>query len=102
MYKNNNRIEWERVASGVTTTVSEITEDTNVTLVAGQNRHLNCTNSPTISVEIADDNAYHIQINGSCALALTGVSWGGDAITAITTNAEISILNGIAIGVLYE
>jgi len=102
MYKNNNRIEWERVASGVTTTVSEITEDTTVTLVAGQNRYLNCTNSPTISVEIADNNIYHIQINGSCTLALTGVSWGGDEITDITAKAEISILNGIAIGVLYE
>lgn len=102
MYKNNNRIEWERIASGVTTTVSEITENTNVTLVAGQNRYLNCTNSPTISVEITDNNIYHLQINGSCTLALTGVSWGGDAITAITTKAEISILNGIAVGVLYE
>lgn len=103
MYKNNNRIEWERVASGVTTTVSEITENTNVTLVAGQNRYLNCTNSPTILIEIADNNIYHLQINGSCTLALTGVSWGGgDEITAITTKAEISILNGIAVGVLYE
>lgn len=92
----------ELVASGVTTTVSEITEDTTVTLVAGQNRYLNCTNAPTISVEIADNNIYHLQINGSCTLALTGVSWGGDAITAITTYAEISILNGIAVGVLYE
>lgn len=88
--------------SGVTTTVSEITEDTNVTLVAGQNRYLNCTNSPTISVEIADNNIYHLQINGSCTINLTGVSWGGDAITAITTKAEISILNNIAVGVLYE
>jgi hypothetical protein len=102
MYKAGNQIEWERVDSGVTTTVSEITENTNVTLVAGQNRYMNCTNSPTISVEIADNNIYHIQINGSCTLALTGVSWGGDAITAITTKAEISILNGIAVGVLYE
>lgn len=102
MYKNGNQIEWEYVGSGVTTTVSEITEDTTVTLVAGHNRYLNCTNSPTISVEIADGNAYHLQINGSCTLALTGVSWSGDAITAITTKAEISILNGIAVGVLYE
>lgn len=102
MYKTGNQIVWENVASGVTTTVSDITENTNVTLVAGQNRYLNCTNSPTISVEIADNNAYHLQINGSCTLALTGVSWGGDAITAITTKAEISILNGIAVGVLYE
>lgn len=102
MYKNNNRIEWERVASGVTTTVTEITEDTTVTLVAGQNRHLTCTNSPTISVEIADNNIYHIQINGSCTLVLTGVSWSGDAITDITAKAEISILNRIAVGVLYE
>lgn len=92
----------ELFASGVTTTVSEITEDTTVTLVAGQNRYLNCTNSPTISVEIADDNIYHLQINGSCTINLTGVSWSGDEITAITTNAEISILNGIAVGVLYE
>lgn len=101
-FKAGNQIAWESVDSGVTTTVSEITEDTNVTLVAGQNRYLNCTNSPTISVEIADNNSYHLQINGSCTLALTGVSWGGDAITAITTKAEISILNGIAVGVLYE
>lgn len=88
--------------SGVTTTVSEITENITVTLVAGQNRYLNCTNAPAILVEIADENAYHLQINGSCTLALTGVSWGGDEITAITTKAEISILNGIAIGVLYD
>lgn len=92
----------ELFASGVTTTVSEITEDTTVTLVAGQNRYLNCTNTPTISIEIADNNIYHLQINGSCTINLTGVSWGSDAITAITTKAEISILNGIAVGVLYE
>ena len=90
------------ITTGVTTTVSEITENTNVTLVAGQNRYLTCTNAPTILVEIADNNAYHLQINGSCTLALTGVSWGGDAITAITAKAEISILNNIAVGVLYE
>jgi hypothetical protein len=90
------------IASGVNTTVSEITENTTVTLVAGQNRYLTCTNSPTISIEIADNNIYHLQINGSCTINLTGVSWSGDEITAITTNAEISILNGIAIGVLYE
>ena len=105
MYKNDNRIEWEHLPtqdSGVTTTVSEITEDTNVTLVAGQNRYLNCTNSPTILIEIADENIYHLQINGSCTINLTGVSWGGDVVTAITAKAEISILNGIAIGVLYE
>lgn len=105
MYKTGNQIAWEYLPTqdpGVTTTVSEITEDTDVILVAGQNRYLNCTNSPTISVEIADNNIYHLQINGSCTLALTGVSWGGDAITAITTKAEISILNGIAVGVLYE
>lgn len=101
-FKAGNQIVWEPVDSGVTTTVSEITENTNVELVAGQNRYLNCTNSPTISVEIADNNIYHIQINGSCTLALTGVSWGGDAITAVTTKAEISILNRIAVGVLYE
>lgn len=87
---------------GIATTVSEITEDTTVTLVAGQNRYLNCTNSPTISVEITDDNAYHLQINGSCTINLTGVSWSGDEITDITTKAEISILNRIAVGVLYE
>ncbi len=87
---------------GGTTTVSEITESTTVTLVAGQNRYLNCTNSPTISVEIADNNVYHLQINGACTINLTGVSWSGDEITDITTKAEISILNGVAIGVLYE
>lgn len=87
---------------GIATTVSEITENTTVTLVAGQNRYLNCTNTPTILVEITDDNAYHLQINGACTINLTGVSWSGDEITDITTKAEISILNGIAVGVLYE
>lgn len=87
---------------GIATTVSEITENATVTLVAGQNRYLNCTNSPTILVEIADNNVYHLQINGSCTINLTGVSWSGDEITDITTKAEISILNGIAVGVLYD
>lgn len=87
---------------GIATTVSEITENTTVTLVAGQNRYLNCTNDPTILVEITDNNVYHLQINGSCTINLTGVSWSGDEITDITTKAEISILNGIAVGVLYE
>ena len=92
----------ETGGGGIATTVSEITENTTVTLVAGQNRYLNCTNDPTILVEITDNNVYHLQINGSCTINLTGVSWSGDEITDITTKAEISILNGIAVGVLYE
>ena len=95
-------LENDNYLKNVTTTVSEITEDTTVILVAGQNRYLTCTNTPAISVEIADNNAYHLQIYGSCTIAITGVSWIGDEITAITTNAEISILNNIAVGVLYE
>ncbi len=102
MYKVGDKISWEHLQTGVTTTVSEITENTTVTLVAGQNRYLTCTNTPAILVEIADNNAYHIQINGSCTLALTGVEWWGDAITAVAAKAEISVMNNVAIGVLYD
>ena len=102
MYKVGDKISWEHLQTGVTTTVSEITENTTVTLVAGQNRYLTCTNTPAILVEITDNKAYHIQINGSCTLALTGVEWWGDAITAVAAKAEISVMNGVAIGVLYD
>lgn len=102
MYKVGDQIAWEHLQTGVTTTVSEITENTTVTLVAGQNRYLTCTNTPAISIEIADNNAYHIQINGSCTLALTGVEWWGDAITAVAAKAEISVMNNVAIGVLID
>ena len=77
-----------------------------VVLTANRNNAISFVGSSEetaiVSIEIEDDKPYHIQIVGACTLAITGVSWIGDEITAITTNAEISILNNIAVGVLYE
>lgn len=75
-----------------------------VMLEPNKNNALICTNSPTIDIAIgAGDGAiYHIQITGACTLALTGVTWGGDEITAVATGAEVSILNNVAVGMLYE
>lgn len=75
-----------------------------MSLAPNKNNALICTNSPTIAIAIgAGDGAiYHIQITGACALALTGVTWGGDEITEVATGAEVSILNNVAVGVLYE
>ena len=75
-----------------------------MSLVPNKNNALICTNIPTIAIAIgAGDGAiYHIQITGACTLALTGVTWGGDEITEVATGAEVSILNNVAVGVLYE
>lgn len=75
-----------------------------VVLAPNKNNALICTNSPTIAIAIGagDGAVYHIQITGACTLALTGVTWGGDEITEVATGAEVSILNNVAVGVLYE
>lgn len=75
-----------------------------VALAPNKNNALICTNSPTIAIAIGagDGVVYHIQITGACTLALTGVTWGGDEITEVATGAEVSILNNVAVGVLYE
>ena len=75
-----------------------------VALEPNKNNALICTNSPTIAIAIGagDGVVYHIQITGACTLALTGVTWGGDEITEVATGAEVSILNNVAVGVLYE
>jgi len=75
-----------------------------VALVPNKNNALICTNSPTIAIAIGagDGAVYHIQITGACTLALIGVTWGGDEITEVATGAEVSILNNVAVGVLYE
>jgi len=75
-----------------------------VALAPNKNNALICTNSPTIAIAIGagDGAVYHIQITGACTLALTGVTWGGDEITEVATGAEVSILNNVAVGVLYE
>lgn len=75
-----------------------------VSLEPNKNNALICTNSPTIAIAIGagDVAVYHIQITGACTLALTGATWGGDEITAVVTGAEVSILNNVAVGVLYE
>ena len=75
-----------------------------VSLEPNKNNALICTNSPTIAIAIGagDGAVYHIQITGACTLALTGVAWGGDEITTVVTGAEVSILNNVAVGVLYE
>lgn len=75
-----------------------------ISLAPNKNTALICTNSPTIAIAIgAGDGAiYHIQITGACTLALTGVTWVGDEITEVATGAEVSILNNVAVGMLYE
>lgn len=88
------------------TTLDEENTTFDVVLTANRNNAISFVGSSeqtaTVAIEIEDDKPYNIQIVGACTLAMTGVSWIGDEITAITTNAEISILNNIAVGVLYE
>ena len=87
-------------------TLDEENSTFNVVLTANHNNAISFVGSSEetaiVAIEIEDNKPYHIQIVGACTLAITGVSWIGDEITAITTNAEISILNNIAVGVLYE
>jgi hypothetical protein len=87
-------------------TLDEENSTFDVVLTANRNNAISFVGSSeetaTVAIEIEDDKPYNIQIVGACTLAITGVSWIGDEITAITTNAEISILNNVAVGVLYE
>ena len=86
------------------TVTHHVSSSGTVALESNKNNVLICTNSPTIAIAIGagDGAVYHIQITGACTLALTGVTWGGDEITEVATGAEVSILNNIAVGVLYE
>ncbi len=117
MYKVGDQIVWEHVLNeeslGQTiehildlTTLDEENTTFDVVLTANRNNAISFVGSSeetaTVVIEIEEAKSYHIQIVGSCTLAITGVSWIGDETTAITTNAEISILNNIAVGVLYE
>ena len=87
-------------------TLDEENSTFNVVLTANRNNAISFVETSeqtaTVAIEIEDAKSYHIQIEGACTLAITGVEWWSDEITAITTNAEISILNNVAIGVLYE
>ena len=117
IYKTGNQIVWETVLSeeslGETiehildlSTLGEENTTFDVVLTANRNNAISFvgTSEETaiVSIEIEDAKPYHIQIEGACTLAITGVSWIGAEITSITTNAEISILNNVAVGVLYE
>ena len=52
---------------------------------------------------LTEDSMYKVlRARLAFSLALTGVNWGGDEITTVGTGAEVSILNNIALGVLYE
>ena len=77
-----------------------------VVLTANRNNAISFVGSSEqtaiVAIEVEDDKPYHVQIVGACTLALTGVSWGGDEITAVAAKAEINILNNVAVGVLYE
>ena len=92
------------VESTPLTVTHNVSASGTVVLTPNKNNALICTNSPTIAIAIGagDGAVYHIQITGACTLALTGVTWGGDEITEVATGAEVSILNNVAVGVLYE
>ena len=87
-------------------TLDEENSTFDVVLTANRNNAISFVGSSeqtaTVAIEIEDNKLYHIQIVGACTLALTGVEWWSDEITDITNKAEISILNNVAIGVLYE
>lgn len=87
-------------------TLDEENSTFDVVLTANRNNAISFVETSeqtaTVAIEIEDDKLYNVQIVGACILAITGVEWWSNAITDITTKAEISILNGIAVGVLYE
>jgi hypothetical protein len=87
-------------------TLDEENSTFNVVLTANRNNAISFVGSSeetaTVAIEIEDNKTYNIQIVGACTLAITGVEWWSDAVTDITNKAEISILNNVAVGVLYE
>lgn len=87
-------------------TLNEENSTFDVVLTANRNNAISFVGSSeetaTVAIEIDDNKPYHIQIEGACTLAITGVSWIGDEITAVAAKAEINILNKVAVGVLYE
>jgi hypothetical protein len=87
-------------------TLGEENTTFNVVLTANRNNAISFEGSSeqtaTVAIEIEDDKPYHIQIDGACTLAITGIEWWGDAITDITNKSEINIMNGRAIGVLID
>lgn len=87
-------------------TLDEENTTFDVVLTANRNNAISFVGSSeqtaTVAIEIEDDKPYHIQIEGACTLAITGIEWWGDAITDITNKSEINILNGRAIGVLID
>ena len=115
MYKTGNQIVWENVQTQDSETIEHILdlstldeENTtfNVVLTANRNNAISFegTSEQTaiVAIEIEDYKPYHIQIEGACTLAITGVEWWGDAISDITNKSEVNILNGRAIGVLID
>jgi S-ribosylhomocysteine lyase LuxS involved in autoinducer biosynthesis len=87
-------------------TLGEENTTFNVVLTANRNNAISFEGSSeqtaTVAIEIEDDKPYHIQIDGACTLAITGIEWWGYAITDITNKSEINIMNGRAIGVLID
>ena len=87
-------------------TLDEENSTFNVVLTANRNNAISFVGSSeetaTVAIEVEDAKSYHIQIVGACALEITGVEWWSDAITAVAAKAEISVMNNVAIGVLYD
>lgn len=117
VYKVGDQIVWENVLSeeslGETiehildlSTLDEENTTFNVVLTANHNNAISFEGSSEetaiVAIEIEDDKPYNIQIVGACTLAITGVEWWSDAITAITNKSEINIMNGRAMGVLID
>ena len=117
MYKVGDQIAWETVLSeeslGKTiehvldlTTLDEENTTFDVVLTVNHNNAISFVGSSEqtaiVAIEIEDAKSYHIQIDGACTLAITGVEWWGDVITDITNKSEINIMNGRAIGVLID
>lgn len=87
-------------------TLDEENSTFNVVLTVNRNNAISFIGSSEqtaiVSIEIEGVKSYHVQIDGACTLAITGIEWWGDAITDITNKSEINIMNGRAIGVLID
>lgn len=113
IYKDGNQIEWGTLDDGETIEhVLDLAdldaENTtfNVDLIPNRNHAISFTGSseeiPIVAIEINENQPYNIQIIGACNLSLTGVEWWSDAVTDVTSKAEVNVMNGRAIGVTID
>ena len=73
--------------------------DATFALTQDANTVITCTNTPTLTLTTGTTGMYSAQIVGAAKInTIEGVTWSGEAITAVTTIGEISILNGLAVG----